>query len=100
MDLIRPNLIADYIISESRDRGDILTNLKLQKLLYYSQAWFLALHDRSIFDEDFEPGLHGPSLPAQYRRFRHLEWRPITEPIRRPIMNANVNATMVRNHLN
>jgi len=63
--------------------GDALTNLKLQKLLYYAQAWFLALIDRGIFQEDFQAWVHGPVLPSQYHRFRACEWRPIDLRVRR-----------------
>ncbi|OEH86033.1 hypothetical protein BHU72_14470 [Desulfuribacillus stibiiarsenatis] len=38
-----------------------ITHLKLQKLLYYAQAWHLAIFDgRPLFDEDFEAWVHGP----------------------------------------
>jgi hypothetical protein len=53
-DIIKPGEVADFLLSRSRDAGEILTNLKLQKLLYYAQAWFLALNDRELFAEDFQ----------------------------------------------
>ena len=61
-----------------------MTNLKLQKLIYYAQAWFLALHDTSIFDEDVQAWVHGPVLPSQYHRFSHFRWQPILEEIGPP----------------
>jgi uncharacterized phage-associated protein len=54
VDLIAPGLVSDFMLVEGRERGEILTNLKLQKLLYYAQPWHLALNDRPLFDEDFE----------------------------------------------
>jgi uncharacterized phage-associated protein len=33
--------IADYLIWFCHEHGDYMTNLKLQKLLYYAQGWFL-----------------------------------------------------------
>jgi uncharacterized phage-associated protein len=68
----------NYCAVEGRERGEILTNLKLQKLLYYAQAWYLALNDRPLFDEDFQAWIHGPVLPSQYHRFKEFQWRPIT----------------------
>jgi uncharacterized phage-associated protein len=83
-DIASPNHVSDYLLVYSRGKGDVLTNLKLQKLLYYSQAWYLALYDVPIFDEEFEAWIHGPVLPSQYRRFRHYEWRQIDENVRKP----------------
>ncbi len=90
-DLISPNLLSDFLLYESRERGDILTNLKLQKLLYYSQAWHLALKDRELFDEDFQAWIHGPVLPSQYQRFKNFEWRPILEEIKLPQLDPELH---------
>jgi uncharacterized phage-associated protein len=38
VDLIAPKHAADFLLVESREQGELLTNLKLQKLLYYAQA--------------------------------------------------------------
>lgn len=81
LNLASADRISDFIITLSRERGDAITNLKLQKLLYYAQAWFLALNDRELFDEDFQAWVHGPVLPSQYHRFKHNEWRPIMDHI-------------------
>lgn len=32
--------VSKYIICLAQRNGDIITNLKLQKLLYYAQAWY------------------------------------------------------------
>lgn len=81
---LNPMLITDYILATSRDRGELLTNLKLQKLLYYAQAWFLALYDDYLFAEDFQAWVHGPVLPTQYRRFNMFAWRPIDDLVHKP----------------
>lgn len=83
-DMATPNQVADFLLAESREQGEILTNLKLQKLLYYSQAWFLALEDRALFAEDFQAWAHGPVLPSQYHRFKEYAWRPLTVEVERP----------------
>lgn len=90
-DLIAPSKTADFLLLECRERGDVLANLKLQKLLYYSQAWHLALHGRPLFDEDFQAWAHGPVLPSQYHRFQTFGWRPITEDLQRPAVGADLN---------
>jgi uncharacterized phage-associated protein len=83
-DLAYPNLVSDYLLTCGRSKGDVFTNLKFQKLLFYSQSWYLARFDHPIFQEDFEAWIHGPVLPSQYQRFRAWEWRPIDDDIRAP----------------
>lgn len=91
---VRPFLIADYLLHESGQRGENLTNLKLQKLLYYADAWNLALRDQELFSEEFKAWVHGPVLLSQYHRFKDYKWKPITEAIKRPDLDANLS-----NHL-
>jgi uncharacterized phage-associated protein len=49
--------------------GEIITPLKLQKLVYYAQAWLLAFFDRSFFEDDFQAWVHGPVIPNLYFEF-------------------------------
>ena len=69
--------IADYFISLSNERHNLITNLKLQKLIYYAQAWHLAIYNKPLFEEDFEAWVHGPVLPALYNNYKHFSWKPI-----------------------
>jgi uncharacterized phage-associated protein len=80
-DILSPEKTADFLLNECRERGDVITNLKLQKLLYYAQAWYLVLKNRPLFNEDFQAWVHGPVLPSQYRRFKEFEWKPILKDI-------------------
>lgn len=49
---------AQYVLSKS---GCInMTKWKLQKLVYYCQAWSLAWDNTSLFYEDFEAWFNGP----------------------------------------
>lgn len=84
--------VADYLLVKARDRGEPLSNLKLQKLLYYAQAWHLALHDRALFSDDFQAWVHGPVLPSQYHRFKAAAWMPIAEPVAEPSLPRRVTA--------
>lgn len=46
---------ADYFLSKiDEDAGDVITNLKLQKLVYYAQGFSLALCGRPLFAERIE----------------------------------------------
>lgn len=68
--------IADIIITYFESKGDLVTNKKLQKLLYYIEAWFL-VYSRSIIDEDFEAWVHGPVIPSLYREYKRFGYSPI-----------------------
>ncbi|MBV9109680.1 MAG: DUF4065 domain-containing protein [Gemmatimonadetes bacterium] len=61
--------VADYLVALAHERGESVNNLKLQKLLYYAQAWHLALHDEPLFPEKFQAWMSGPVIPAIYWRF-------------------------------
>lgn len=90
-DLISPDQVSNFLLHESRERGEVLTNLKLQKLLYYAQAWHLVRKKQQLFKEDFQAWVHGPVLPSQYMRFKIFEWRPILEDITRPRLSHDLN---------
>jgi uncharacterized phage-associated protein len=91
-DLISPSHVSDFLLVESRERGELLTNLKLQKLLYYAQAWQLALHGDPLFKEDFKAWVHGPVLVSQYRRFKDFKWQPLAVDVERPEITEPIAA--------
>lgn len=47
-----------------------LTNLKLQKLLYFTQGWSLVLFNKPAFDEPIEAWEFGPVVPTVYSVFK------------------------------
>ena len=57
-----------------------ISNLKLQKLLYYVQGWSLALRGQEAFRERIEAWVHGPVVPAAFYEYRHFAWNPIDVP--------------------
>src|SRR5574344_23474 len=65
------NDIADYVIFKikSEDTNASLINLKLQKLLYYIQAWSYGIHGKPFFNGAFEAWIHGPVNRTIYERF-------------------------------
>ncbi|WP_307850044.1 MULTISPECIES: type II toxin-antitoxin system antitoxin SocA domain-containing protein [unclassified Saccharopolyspora] len=40
-----------------------MTAMKLQKLVYYSQAWHLVWDERPLFDEPVQAWANGPVVP-------------------------------------
>jgi len=61
--------IADYFLhkaSQEEDDSEIISNLKLQKLVYYAQGFHLAMYDKPLFEEKIEAWTHGPVCPELY----------------------------------
>ena len=92
------DLVADTLIHLAHERkiGD-LTNLKLQKLLYYAQAWNLAFTGNSLFHEDIEAWVHGPVVPRVFRRFKPLGWKTIdasAAPLHGPYIIPHLNSIL------
>lgn len=46
--------VAKYIIAEFHEAEDFITNMKVQKLLYYVQGWHLGLYGAPVFDKQFQ----------------------------------------------
>lgn len=51
--------------------GDLMSNLKLQKLLYYTQGFHLAVFGKPLFVEPIEAWKHGPVVPEVYEEYKH-----------------------------
>lgn len=61
--------VADYIIVKLNEAGSSLNVLKLHKLLYYVQAWYLAFKKNRCFNSAFQAWVHGPVSRSLYDRF-------------------------------
>lgn len=67
--------IANWFLNENRKQmnfedSEFITNLKLQKLLYYAQGCYLAQKGESLFKEDFLAWEHGPVIRTIYDKFK------------------------------
>jgi uncharacterized phage-associated protein len=73
--------IAKYILAVAYGNGDVMTNLRLQKLLYYAQAWYVALHEgRRLFSEDIEAWEFGPVVREVYHTYKEYAGMQINDP--------------------
>lgn len=48
---------------------DLMSNMKLQKMLYYEQGYHLAQFGTPLFDDDIEAWQYGPVVPAVYQKY-------------------------------
>lgn len=73
--------VAKYFLTQvDEDAEDFITNLKLQKLSYYSQGLYLAINDEPLFPETIEAWQHGPVVPSLYHKYKEYGANPIPIP--------------------
>ena len=73
--------VANYFMSLTEDEaGDSITNLKMQKLVYYAQGFALAIFNAPLFSEDIEAWTYGPVVPELYHEFKQYGGNPIPRP--------------------
>lgn len=58
--------VADYIL----DKHGPMTAMKLQKLVYYSQAWSLVWDEEPLFTQAIEAWANGPVVRELYQAHR------------------------------
>jgi len=70
--------VAMYFVCQADvDAGDAITNLKIQKLLYYAQGASLAIRGEALFEEDVLCWQHGPVVRSVYDQLKSFEANPI-----------------------
>lgn len=74
-------VVAFFLSSMDEEGEETITPLKLQKLIYYVQAWSLGINDKTIFDEDIVAWEYGPVVNDIYQLFKayHREHIPKVE---------------------
>jgi uncharacterized phage-associated protein len=74
--------IAKLLITQSDPEiGDIISNLKLQKLLYYCQGVNLAVYKQPLFKEDLFAWQYGPVVSEVYHKYKTYGSSSINENI-------------------
>ncbi len=69
--------IATWFINrvhKDEDYGEYITPLKLQKLLYYAQSWYLVYYDKPLFEEKILAWVHGPVVEEVYQKYKNKKW--------------------------
>lgn len=74
-------LVAEYFLAlQDEDAGDTISNLKLQKLLYYAQGFHLAVFGVCLFEDEIEKWTHGPVVPTIYHEYKSHGQNDIPAP--------------------
>ena len=73
-----PKAVANYFLSESnRRRLGRLTQMKLQKLVYFAHGYTLAACNEPLINEHFEAWEYGPVVPTLYHEFKEFGAKPL-----------------------
>ena len=63
--------IANKVVANTDlEQGETISNLKLQKMLYYLQGFFIAVFDKKLFEEPIEAWQYGPVVREAYLYFK------------------------------
>lgn len=78
---VKINDLADFVICHFNKEGIEITPLKLQKILYYIQAWHLVFFDHPLFKEAPEAWVNGPVYSIIYKEYKSYKNNPIVVDI-------------------
>lgn len=70
--MLTANDVADFFLSsiDSEPDGENISNLKLQKLLYYAQGTSLSILGRPLFADPIINWQHGPVVSTVYHQYK------------------------------
>jgi len=73
--------VAKFFIHRGNQEEDSVSHMKLQKLIYYTQGYHLALYDTPLFHEKIEAWKHGPVCPSVYGEYKGFGANPINKEV-------------------
>ncbi len=75
----KPSILANHFIHRARQDKVTITNLSLQKLLYFLHGYYLVKTDKSLCREHFQPWHYGPVIESVYQYFKRYGMTSIKE---------------------
>ncbi len=86
--MVSPLDVARYFIFRAYEDGReaLMTNMKVQKLLYYTQSLYLALFEEPLFEDEIQAWRYGPVCPPAYRFYREFEEKQLPIPQKNELM--------------
>ncbi len=71
--------IANFLVFLMSDSQEDLTNMKLNKILYYAQGHYLQKTGKPLFDDKIEAWTHGPVVKSVYQEYKEYSDNPISK---------------------
>lgn len=72
--------IANGLLLVAQNRGQNISNMKLQKLLYFAHGFWLAHTGQPLIEDTPEAWQYGPVYPEVYHQFKYCGSGPINQP--------------------
>ena len=73
--------VANSFLSIAQANGEQLTNMQLQKLVYFAHGWHLALTETPLIAEPVEAWPYGPVFSNLYGKLRQYGNGTVTQPL-------------------
>lgn len=70
--------VAKYYLARTEFDGELISPLKMQKLVYYAYVWVMTKGGIRLFDEMPEAWPNGPVFPCLYRELKTFGSSPIS----------------------
>ena len=96
-------VIAEWFIAHNNaviryNSADDISNLKIQKLLYYAQGCSLASLKNPLFDDELVAWKHGPVVECVYRKYHSYGNRGIQETPELPQLDPEVERLLINTY--
>lgn len=79
--LSRISAVANYFIVLSKKDKRPLSNLAMQKMVYFAYGWVLVMKEERLFYDRIEAWQYGPVIPSLYHQLKHYGRDRITKEI-------------------
>lgn len=90
--------IADWFVNRANlekeeNFGEGISNMKLQKILYFAQAAHLAVEHKPLFNEEIYAWQYGPVVDEVYHSYKGNQSTPIKNPLSKDFEKLNADVT-------
>lgn len=72
-------IVANTFLAIAAKDGKSLTNLHIQKYVYFAQGYYYADFKKPLVEEMFQAWKYGPVIPGLYEEFKHFKGSAISE---------------------
>jgi uncharacterized phage-associated protein len=87
--------VTNYTLDFADERHLKLTNLALQKLLYFVHGWFYSMYEQPLIKNKFEAWQYGPVQRVVYDQFKSFKNAPI-QGVRATYLNPETGEPVYR----
>ncbi len=89
--------IAEWFLIRAASEGESLTQMKLQKLVYFAHGWHLGIYAEPLISDPIEAWRWGPVIKTLYRKYADCGSRGLPSPAgMRGVINAQTDALLNR----